>query len=252
MRFKIFILTILILCTQLCSAQLKKEYQPLVIKFIELVKNNKKDAIANLVSFPFGREYPISSIKNKQEFIKRFDEIFDATLKNMIIQSKLATDWSDVGWRGIMLKDGEIWIDYDGKLIGVNYQSKFEKESRQNLIAVEKNTLHSSIKKFESPVHILETKNYRVRIDDLGNYNYRYSSWPISKSMNDKPDLIINNGEWIPDGSGGNHRFQFKNAEYIYDCSIIVLGEDNSPPAMLTIYKGEKEILSQNAKIVIK
>ena len=39
---------------------------------------------------------------------------------------------------------------------------------------------------------------------------------------------------------------------YVYECSIIVLGSVDSPPAMLTIYKGEKEILSQEAKLVKK
>lgn len=68
--------------------------------------------------------------------------------------------------------------------------------------------------------------------------------------MSDKPDLIIEKGEYIPEGSGGNGRYEFKNGEYTYDCSMIVMGTDDSPPAILTIYKDHKEILSQNATVI--
>jgi len=148
-----------------------------------------------------------------------------------------------------MLSNGLLWLDYDGRLIGVNCQSKAERLKRNALIKAEKETLHESIRKFKDPIHILETSKYRIRIDDLGNGNYRYSSWSVKSKMSDKPDLILSDGKFIPEGSGGNHKYEFKNADYIYECSIIVMGEEGSPPALLTIYKGEKEILSQKAYI---
>ena len=70
--------------------------------------------------------------------------------------------------------------------------------------------------------------------------------------MSDKPDLIIMNGEFIQEGGGGNYTYEFKNGEYVYDCSIIIIGEETSPPALLTIFKDTKEILSQKAKIIRK
>ena len=65
--------------------------------------------------------------------------------------------------------------------------------------------------------------------------------------MSDKPELTIENGTYIPDGSGGDGRYEFKRGDYTYDCSIIVMGEDGAPTALLTIYKEGKEILSQKA-----
>ena len=56
----------------------------------------------------------------------------------------------------------------------------------------------------------------------------------------------------VPDGNGGNHSFEFINGEFKYECSIIVMGKQNSPPAYLTIYKGDKEIFSQKAIIVMR
>ena len=70
--------------------------------------------------------------------------------------------------------------------------------------------------------------------------------------MSKKPDLIITNGKWISDGSGGNSHYEFKKDAYLYECYIIVIGTDDSPPAYLSISQNGKEILNQNAKIVTK
>ena len=223
-----------------------------VADFIYCIKNQKKDKLISNISFPFERSYPIPQIKNKQEFLKRYKEVFDDTLSKMIINSDINNDWSAVGWRGIMLMNGVLWIDYDGRLIAVNYESPVESKMRTELIEKDRSNLYSSIKKFAEPIHILETSKYRIRIDDMGNGNYRYVSWPLKSKMSDPPDIIIENGEYIADGSGGNHNYEFKNKEYTYECYIIVMGEENSPPAELTISKNGKEILSQKARIITK
>ncbi|TPG44704.1 hypothetical protein [Flavobacterium pectinovorum] len=253
MKNRILYFAVLIFCGQLTFSQdLKPEYQKFIKNFIANVKSNNKEGVAAFISFPLGREYPIPAVKNKADFIKRYDQIFDNTLKNEIIKSNPVKDWSEVGWRGIMLNQGTLWIDTDGKLLTINYQSQYEKDLKNKLIASEKGKLHPSIAKFKAPEYILETSKFRIRIDDLGNDNYRYASWSIKKSMSDKPDLVITNGKWISDGSGGNSHFDFKKDVYLYQCYIIVLGTSESPPASLTISQNGKEILSQDAKIVTK
>ena len=232
--------------------EMTKEQQKIVYDFIECIKNQKKEKLISKISFPFNREYPIPSIKNRQEFLDRYNEVFDDKLTKMIINSMPSKDWSAVGWRGIMLLNGDVWLDYDGRLIAVNYQSQIEAKKKEELINIEKSQLHESIKYFKKPVLILETAKYRIRIDDMGEGSYRYASWKLENKMNDKPDLIIQKGEYRPDGSGGNHSFEFTNGEYKYECAIIVMGEKDSPPAYLTIYQGDKEILSQKANIVTK
>jgi hypothetical protein len=203
-----------------------------------------------MISYPFKREYPIPAIKNKTEFIKRYNEIFDVPLKNEIIKSNPAKDWSEMGWRGIMLNQGTIWFDTDGRLISINYRSKFEKDLKNNIIDKEKTKLHASIAKFKAPECILETSKFRIRIDDLGNNNDRYASWSLIKKMTQEPDLVISKGKVILDGNGGNHRFEFKKGEYIYECHISPLRENGTAPAGLTIYQNKKIILSQDAEIV--
>ena len=253
MKNRIIYFVIFIFCCQLSFGQdLKPEYQKFVKNFIASVKSNDKEGVAAFISFPLGRDYPIPTVKNKADFLNRYDEIFDANLKNEIIKSNPAKDWSEVGWRGIMFGSGDIWIDTNGKIITINYKSKAEIDLKAKLIAAEKLTLHPSIAYFQVSVYILETSKFRIRIDDIGKENHRYASWSIKKSMSDKPDLVITKGKWISDGTGGNSHFEFKKGAYLYECSIIVLGTSDSPPATLTIYQNGKEILSQDAKIVTK
>lgn len=226
-----------------------KEQPNVVSNFIDCIKNQKKEKLLAQIYFPFHREYPIPQIKNRQEFLKRYNEVFDDKLIKMIVNSNPATDWSAAGWRGIMLFRGDVWLDYNGKLISVPYQSKYEAKKKEELISLEKRKLHQSIKKFKRPICILETTKYRIRIDDLGKGNFRYASWPLRSKMSDKPDIVIQNGEQKPEGSGGNCSYDFRSGEYTYTCAIIVT---ENARAYLTIYKGDKEILSHKADIVTK
>jgi hypothetical protein len=68
--------------------------------------------------------------------------------------------------------------------------------------------------------------------------------------MSDKPELIILNGKDEPEGTGGNEMYIFKNDGYTYQCFIIVMGEESSPPASLTILKGNETILTEDAKLI--
>ncbi|TDQ08413.1 hypothetical protein [Pedobacter metabolipauper] len=229
--------------------EMKVEQQKVVSDFIYYIKNQKKEILADRVSYPLKREYPIPEIKNKQEFLKRYTEVFDNELIKMIVNSKPAVDWSAVGWRGIMLLRGDVWLDYDGRLIGVNHQSNAERKKREKLIALDKSYVHESIKEFERPIVVLETTKYIIRIDDMGSNSFRYAAWNLSGKMSDKPNLILKNGKLTMEGSGGNHKYEFKSGTYTYTCPIFVTGGKNTPPALLVIYKGGKEILAQKAQI---
>lgn len=219
-----------------------------VTDFVACVKKQDKEALAKKIVFPLRREYPLPPIKNKEDFFNRYNELFDNTLLKMISTSSADRDWLKMGWRGIMLRDGLVWLNEEGKLIAVNYQSKAESDRKSQLIEKDRERVHASIKGFKRPACLLETAKFRIRIDDMGNGNFRYASWSIKNKQSDKPDLILENGAYIPEGTGGNHRYEFKTNGYVYSCFVNSFGrEDNDPPAELIIYKGEKEILSQPA-----
>lgn len=229
---------------------LKLEYQVHVKRFISYVQSGYKKKVATCFSYPLQRDYPVSAIKSEAELIERYDELFDAALIKEIVSSNPATDWSEVGWRGIMLNQGTLWMSTDGKIVGSNYQTQKEKEIRKQLNLEDKNTLHASLKNFKQAVLVMETAKFRVRIDEMMNGTFRYASWPLEKNMSEKPDLIIQNGEVFFEGSGGNHHYDFKNNAFTYICDIIVMGEGESPPAKLVLLKNEKEIFSQDAELI--
>lgn len=241
---------LLILSFLSASSQVQNaENQKVIADFITVVRQQNKAELSGKVAYPFKRAYPLFPIKNKQEFINRYDEIFDDSLVNIIITSKPDKDWTKMGWRGLMLRNGLLWLDENGRLIAVNYQSAAENKKRAARIDKQKNYIHPSLQGFERPVCFMKTKKFKIRIDDMGNDNYRYASWPLQGKQSDKPDLVIENGTFIHEGSGGNHRYEFKNSGYVYSCDVNILRKADHPPATLTIYKGEKVVLSQPATI---
>ncbi|MDT3297449.1 hypothetical protein Q4Q57_20185 [Shewanella sp. SP2S2-6] len=224
---------------------LPKEYIPLVQGLIDAAKANDPEAIAKRVAYPLKREYPILAIQNMQEMSARFNQVFDSQLLEQIANSKVEADWQTMGWRGIMLGSGEVWLDLDGKIIAINYQTPAAAKLKAELIAKQKTGLHASVSEFVSPELTWETAKFTIRVDNMGNSQYRYAAWAKGKSLSEKPDLVLNKGKLVFDGSGGNHSFQFRSGPYQYHCYVTVLGTTDSPPGELVVFKNDKEILKQ-------
>lgn len=219
---------------------------------IAIFKEKNIDRISSIISFPLYRQYPIPQIKDKEDFKKRFNEVFDQILIDKIGNSKIE-QWSEVGWRGIMLENGVLWMaNSDGMITSVNYQSDFERKLRQDLITKDKQNLHVSLQTFESPTYKIKTKNYLIRIDELTNYEYRYASWKIDEKETSKPSIILNKGELDFEGSGGNHVITFVNGHYIYKVYRNIIGEENSPDITIYIEKDGQNILTEDGTLIIE
>lgn len=222
----------------------KSEHYAAVKPLVEAFKNNNKEAISNLILYPLHRERPIPPIKNKNEFIKRFSDIFDDKIIFEIVNSDLEKDWSTVGYRGIMLKNGLLWLNSAGKMIAINYHSDVENIIRKRLIENAKRKLHYSIRQYVQPILEWETDKYHIRIDALEDNQYRYVSWAINKIQSVKPDLVLLNGEITYQGSGGNHFYTFVNGKYQYKCDVNVLGLTDTPGS-LQVYKNGKLLFTE-------
>ncbi|MGS0534841.1 hypothetical protein [Pseudoalteromonas sp. SaAl2] len=246
MKFPNYIILSLVFLFSANSFALEQQYQKNISPIITAFKGGDRAAIAALIRYPLKRRYPLPAIKNEAEFINRFDEVFDDELATVIASSNIDTDWDKVGWRGIMLNSGVVWVDTDGKIIGINYQTAKEQSLAENLIAADKQALHPSVNTFAEPILDWQTAKYRVRVDDLGNYNYRYVSWSIDKKPNAKPDLVLTHGEKKFDGSGGNHSYTFKNGRYSYVLQVTVIGCDTSASGWLEVYKDGKQLLLED------
>jgi hypothetical protein len=223
----------------------QSEYETAVSHFIDMIKNNDINKLSDNVSYPLIRHYPIAAIKDKKDFIKRYPILFDETLKKMIVNSNPKKDWHPVGGRGIMLFSGVVWLDYDGNLIAVNYASVSERETEEKFLKEENNKLYPPLKDFKKLEFIVDTKEKRIRVDDVGGSAYRYATWDKKKSMSTKPELIINGGKIENYGSGGNRAYIFTNGEYRYEISFSYAGDSDAISMELTIFKSEKEIFNQ-------
>ena len=218
-------------------------------KVIDLFKLNDIEKISNIIRFPLCRQYPIPSIKDKKEFTKRFNEVFDKILIEKIANSKIE-QWTEIGWRGIMLDDGVLWMaNSDGIITAVNYQSDLEKKLWGDLIAEEKENLFISLKNFEKPIFKIKTRTSLIRIDQLTNNYYRYASWKIGEVQSSKPDIIIDNGELKYEGSGGNHVITFVKGNYTYRIYRNILADENSPDITLEVEKNGEVILTEDGSI---
>lgn len=245
------ILITLLLAYNFSFCQLSETgHQQVAQTFVKCIKAKDINRLATFISFPLERPYPIPSIKSAKELSERYSEIFDDSLSALIVNSNINEDWTAMGYRGIMLLHGVVWLEYDGTVIAINYMSDKEISKQNILIERDRETLHESLKEYVAPVHILKTAKFLIRIDQLQNSKFRYAVCSVNSDFSKRPDLVVSGGNRILDGSGGNHRFEFINGEYKYVCFINVMSSDDYPPAELVVYKDKNIILEEPAEIV--
>lgn len=249
MRYLVAV-SLIFFCQFLVANPITEDEQKIVQSFINIIRTRDHAELSTKISFPLKREQPLSDVQDSLALAERYHEVFDDSLSFLIINSSLEEDWSTVGWRGIMFKNGLLWLDYGGKLIGVNYQSEIEKFNQQILEKRERDSLHTSINDYKSNYVKLTTDSLRIRIDVLANDEFRYVSWSNSKSIKTSPMEVINGGKIIYEGTGGNYRLLFNKGQLIYNIEVIVMGEDNLPPARLNINKNGNSLMIKNAIIV--
>ena len=242
---------ILLLLSFNTSYALDQKNAALVKNVLDTFKGHNINAIAKLVAYPLEREAPLLDIKNEQEFIQRFNDVFDQRLLQSIVNSNLEKDWDEVGWRGIMLGNGDLWLNHDGKIMSVNYQSRTERIASNRLNAKGRRSIHRSVAHYATSVLEWKTKRFHIRVDDVGNGNLRYVAWPNSKKLSEAPDIVLLNGKVAIDGSGRNQRYIFNNGKFSYQLNVNVIGTTSSTSSgTLEVFKDNQAILSEVAMSV--
>lgn len=92
---------------------------------------------------------------------------------------------------------------------------------------------------------IIKTKKFKIKIDQQPDGNYLYQSWGVNGKVTSKPNMIISNGELIPDGTGGNYYYEFSNNGYTYQIWRNYL-TDSAKKAPYTLF-----VTDQNGKTVV-
>ncbi|NRA81208.1 MAG: hypothetical protein HRU18_23660 [Pseudoalteromonas sp.] len=241
LKHSVYLFLLLMAFSSFAATKHIKIVKPVVAAF----KSGDKAAIAKRVHYPLQRKEPLPAIENEQMLIENFEQIFDKEFVEKIVNSNVRHDWEMMGWRGIMFDSGKLWLDFDGSIWAVPYESEAEKAQREALIDEQKQALHKSLREFIKPILTWQTKQHLIRIDELADNQYRYAAWGIDQSMQDEPSLVITGGTLSFDGSGGNHFYTFTNNGYRYVCHVIVLGTEHSPPGLLEVFRNNVQILSE-------
>lgn len=250
----------------------QQKYDKIIREFVEEVKGNNVEKIVKNTRYPLYRKYPLPSINSEKEFMNRYDQVFDDSLKEFISISDIHNDWKEME-NGIMLDNGIIWLDKSGKLIGVSYQSIFERKEWNQMVEAGRSNLYPDLQKFTCPILYIKTKTLQIRIDQLGVdsnpfiswptddsrsrkpvafmtigfFEYRFAYWDADKKQSDKPALTLTHGIYKSSGRGRYMEYIFKNGPYTYICSVTKSAEDDSPSGQIKILKDQQEILHEHA-----
>lgn len=224
MKNRLMFITLLLFLIHTSYAQeLTSSEMHAIRAFVNDVKYGRKELVAEAISFPIERLYPLPAICDKDEFLSLYDEFIDETL----IDSLSTMDWSRVGWRGVMLANGCIWGDFDeGRFVvyHFSYKTKAEINRWKAYIDELREKVYFQLRDYLTPELLFKTNKFIIRIDNMPDGNIRYASWSGNKTMLAKPDLVISSGRHWTEGSLHLEYYEFTNNGFSY-----LIGPPNEP-----------------------
>lgn len=217
----------------------------IVQKFKDAIKTDNPKIIAEYIEYPYIRKSPLPDIENKEDFINNYEMLFDDELKQAINNSKIE-NWNKVGWRGIMLYNGILWLNEDGKLSATNYYSDKARKYIEKWYENDKKTIYEPLRKYDNNILIFKTDTKLGRIDALNpekhdDSQYRLAVWDKNGKMSDKPEILISDGDVEYFGTAGNTEYSFTSGDYKYVFSITYVGPMDMNPYEFGVYKNKEE-----------
>jgi hypothetical protein len=223
------------------ASQSPVEFQTAKI-FQEALRANDKDAVASLIRYPLGREYPLPPLKSPADLISNWDDFFDAADTSAMITDKP----EQMGWRGVMLGNGDVWFDGDS-IVAINlrtkaYFKKFNEAKNKDFL-----TIHPSARGYQHVAVICSTSSKSIRIQEHID-GYHYFAWAKGADLLDRPMLTLK-GTMEFQGSGGGATYTFENHGYSYvlDAPEICSGGPDCNTT-LTVSKAGKQLSRQICK----
>ncbi|MGH1518010.1 hypothetical protein [Chryseobacterium sp. JK1] len=101
---------------------------------------------------------------------------------------------------------------------------------------------------------IIKTKKFKIRLDKQPNGKYLYQSWSANANITTKPNMIISDGELVPDGSGGNYYILFNNQGHTYQVwrNYLTDSAKKAPYTLVVNDPNDHEIVNQDGYVVKK
>jgi hypothetical protein len=241
---------ILIILTILCIASESKAQDSLTCSryFQRIVKLICQDSIADLaqlIDYPLKRENPVPDITTPKEFILYSPILFDSAFKRKLASYNDSNIFQHEGVIGLGGGhfSGDIWLDEDGKIKCVNYQSAEELKLQQRLVKETKNIIHKSVNMWKKNYVTCETDKFIIRVDLMDDDDLRYVAWSKPKKISDAPDIVLFNGAQEFQGTMGGVTYTFENHDYYYRVDQKDLApSDRYVGLFLRIYKSKKDL----------
>jgi hypothetical protein len=215
-----------------------------------LIRAADKHSLSKLIDYPLARKNPLPKIENQNQFLSRFDLLFDRAFYDKFRQYDDSCIFYHNGYYGLVGGSfhGDIWISHEGKIIAINHESAMELSTRKHLEDSIKATMHESVRDWETNIFFGQTRKYLIRVDETSR-GLRYSSWQAGQHMSDKPSLVLYDGEEEPQGSGGGSFYLFKISPWTYRIEDREMCTEEYPCGwFLTLLKGDTEVSSTELK----
>lgn len=134
-----------------------------VRKVVLAVESGDSAEFAGRVNYPLARPYPLHDIENAEQMKEYYGTLVDDSLRRVLASD--AKDWSQYGWRGWSVRDGEfLWID--SLIYDIPYVSRREKVNLDSLRHKDILTLKPDLRDGWEPVAAYRGDNGEiVRID---------------------------------------------------------------------------------------
>lgn len=199
------------------------------------LRKNDRRAVARLMAYPVGRNKPLPSIKTEQQFLESWDDYFGPAS----VQRLLNATPGEFGWRGVQLDNGSVWFS-QGKVSRLNLETATYRKKLKAAISEESKMLTATARNYDALEFECQTAAHHVRVQQHGK-DLRYFAWGRGEKLSGEPQLALRGGRLIPQGTGGNHDYDFKNGEYIYRVEVThICGEDCND--YLTVEKNGQEL----------
>ena len=190
------------------------------------VRSGDRERTASHFIFPFKLRYPLPPIRDKDDFLRRYDLLFNHDIEEEIVCSN---DWGCIGWRGIACNSGWLlWGDMDSTRFVVTafnthteaFTKAWEEEVERQRVRV-----HPSLRDYEAPLVVATSEKCIFRVDRLKNGKCRLSLWKDGKSMKDRPDYVNSAGSESFGGSAGYPDWMFVNGKDTVNVGYAPIGD---------------------------
>lgn len=197
---------------QASERQAKKQYaaEYKVLKdFQAALKNDDRQAVADLIAYPVRLEYPLLPVKTPADFIRQWDSFFDAQNIPDLVKSRALA----VAGKGIALDLAPgVWVR-QGKVTPPR-TAVYEQRIAAGR-AAEAQFLHPSAQGYTSLLEWCETKEREIRLQTRGEGLFYYG-WKKGGGLLVEPDLVMV-GELEYHGMDGDVVYRFtSDADEIY------------------------------------